>query len=270
MKSGLEQEGFDRRDGIDRASAICRETMTSDMNSVQVPELNVSAGIGTGGRRNRRGGRGGQSRQSVPTCLYEGSEPSLKGYVYDLQNEKNSDQFVKTTKEVISWVGREYTTYTGELCKAVETLTLVDPAQPTNPDTNDTLALEMWKLDVKEYANQVKVYKDFKARLYQIIIGQCTPALEDRLKSHSQWASIQQDGLGLLKVIKTITYTFEERRYLFDAVYEVKEEFYSMRQGKYESLQKYYERFKNQVEVMIEVGVTLTDKVLVDVVAVSN
>jgi hypothetical protein len=88
---------------------------------------------------------------------------------------------VKTTKEVISWVGREYTTFTGELCKAVETLTLANPGKPTNPVANDTLALEMWKLEVKEYAKQLKVYKDFKTRLFRTVIGQCTPALEDRL-----------------------------------------------------------------------------------------
>jgi hypothetical protein len=61
--------------------------MNSDMNSVQVPEQNVT---GTGGRRNRRGRRGGQSRQSVPMCLFEGSEPSLKGYVYGIQDEKTT------------------------------------------------------------------------------------------------------------------------------------------------------------------------------------
>jgi hypothetical protein len=87
VKSGIEREGFYQRDGTDRR---VRETMNSGMNSIQVPEKNVSAGTSTGGRRNRRGGRGGQSRQSVPMCLYEGSEPSLKGHVYDIQDEKTS------------------------------------------------------------------------------------------------------------------------------------------------------------------------------------
>jgi hypothetical protein len=111
--------------------------MKSDMSNAQVPDLGASTsggtGNGIGNRRNRRGGRGNKLRNSYTSSNYEGSEPSLKGHAYYLQDEKTNDQlFVKTTKEVVSWVGREYSTYT-ELCKAVETLILVDPVQPTNP-----------------------------------------------------------------------------------------------------------------------------------------
>ena len=44
----------------------------------------------------------------------------------------------------------------------------------------------------------------------------------------------------------------------------MKEEFYNMRQGKHESLQKYYERFVSQVDVMNEVKVSVTDEAVVD------
>jgi hypothetical protein len=101
-------------------------------------------------------------------------------------------------------------------------------------------------------------------------MGQCTPVLEDRIKSHSQWANVQRDGLELLRIIKTITYTCEDRRYLGDVLLEMKEELYHMRQEKHESLQKYYERFMSQVDIMNEVKVSVTDEAMVEEVARAN
>jgi hypothetical protein len=51
----------------------------------------------------------------------EGREPTLKGHVHDLLDDKNSEQYVKITKETSNWVGREYTKYTGKLCEAMKT-----------------------------------------------------------------------------------------------------------------------------------------------------
>jgi hypothetical protein len=60
-----------------------------------------------------------------------------------------------------------------------------------------------------------------------------------------------------------LTYTFEERRKLADALCEIKEMFYSLCQGKHTSLQRYHELFLGQVEVLEEVGVTIPNERLV-------
>jgi hypothetical protein len=54
--------------------------------------------------------------------LFEGREPTLKGYVYDFTGERMLDQFIKTTKEIKNYVGRTYTKYTADLVQAVEDL----------------------------------------------------------------------------------------------------------------------------------------------------
>ena len=102
------------------------------------------------------------------------------------------------------------------------------------------------------------------------MFGQCTEALQDKLKSHSDFPTVYQDGIGLLKIIKTLTYTFEERRKLADALCEIKEMFYSFRQGKHMSLQQYHDLFQGQVAVLDEVGVTIHDDSLVESVAAAN
>jgi hypothetical protein len=83
---------------------------------------------------------------------FEGREPSLKGYIYNSTGERNPDQYIKTTKEVINYVGRMYTKYTAEFTQAMRDLELVDPAVPANPDdATNVIALEVWKHEYKEH-----------------------------------------------------------------------------------------------------------------------
>lgn len=52
--------------------------------------------------------------------------------------------------------------------------------------------------------------------------------LHDRLKSHDEFVSALNNRIALLKIIKKITYTFEERRYTPEALLDVKMEFYQL------------------------------------------
>jgi hypothetical protein len=94
--------------------------------------------------------------------------------------------------------------------------------------------------------------------------------LEDKIKSHSDFPTTDQDGIAPLRIVKTITYTFEERRQMIDSLLDIKERFYSFRQGKNMPLQRYHELFVAQVEVLDEVGVSITDVAAVEPVAASN
>jgi hypothetical protein len=131
---------------------------------------------------------------------------------------------------------------------------------PVTPDPTNPVEFEMWKLEVKEHRIKEQEYSNFRAGLYNVVLGQCTEALQDKLKSHTEFPHAYQDGIALLTIIKTLTYTFEERRKLADALCEIKEMFYSFKQGKHTSLQCYHELFLGQVEVLEEVGMTIPDE----------
>jgi hypothetical protein len=164
------------------------------------------------GRRERRGNRQNNFNARRNPTRFEGREPSLRGYVYDSTGERNPDQFIKTTKEIINYVGRTYTKYTGEFTQAVRDLKITDPTAPPNPDPSDAIAFEMWKLEVKDYRAKQHEYNNFKAGLYNVVFGQCTEALQDKLKSHPDFPGVYQNGIGLLSIIKTLTYTFERAK----------------------------------------------------------
>ena len=109
--------------------------------------------------------------------------------------------------EIINYVGRTYTKYTAEFTQAVRDLELVDPTPPPNPDPTNPIAFEMWKLEVKDYRTKEQEYSNFRAGLYNVVFGQCTEALQDKLKSHTDFLNAYQNGIALLTIIKTLTYT---------------------------------------------------------------
>jgi hypothetical protein len=245
---------------------------------------------GNSGQQDSRAGRGGRgrgrdrrnNRQSNRPCSesdrrnqskFEGREPSLKGFIYDSTGERSPDQYIKMTKEVINYVGRMYTKYyIAQFTQAARDLELVARTAPTAPDAADPLAFELWRLDVREQ-HRLKTqeeYKNFHAGLYNVVFGQCTKALQDKLKSHSDFPNAYQDGIALFVIIKTLTYTFEERRKLVDALCEIKAMFYTFHQGKHMPLQQYHDLFQGQVAVLDNVGVTIPDDSLVESVAAAN
>jgi hypothetical protein len=86
------------------------------------------------------------------------------------------DQFIKTMKEIKAYVGQKYDKCTAEFMQAVEDLTLADPAPPIDPDPGNALAVELWKIQVKEHHEKMQQYENFRAGLYNVVLGQCTEA----------------------------------------------------------------------------------------------
>ena len=147
---------------------------------------------------------------------------------------------------------------------------LDDPEAPPDPDSTNQLQFEIWKLDIKEHFTKLQEYSNFRAGLYNRVFGQCTESLQDKLKSHQGFLAAYQDGIELLILIKELIFTFEEQRKLSDALCDIKENFYTFKQGKHMTLQRYHELFMIQVEVMEQVWITVEDESLVESIAASN
>jgi hypothetical protein len=134
--------------------------------------------------------------------------------------------------------------------QAVKDLDIQDPVAPADSDPVNQLTVEVWKMELKEHQDKVQHYANFQAGLYNVVLGQCTEALEEQLKSHEDFPTAHNDSVALLQIIKQLTYSFEERRFLAEALMDVKENFFGFRQGRYMSLQCYHELFLAQVQVL--------------------
>lgn len=186
--------------------------------------------------------------------------------------ELNPDQYIMTTKESINFVGLMYNKYMAEFTQAVRDLQLVNSVAPVNPDPDDVIAFKLWKLSINRHRVKEQEYANFWAGSYNVVLGQCSEeALQDKLKSHAGFPNAYQNGIELLRIIKTITCTFEVRQKQADAaLLDIKNIFCSFKQGRSMSLQRHHKLFLSHVEVLAKVGIMIADQSLVDTIAADN
>ena len=226
-----------------------------------------SGGRGSRRRNNNRENRNDDNNKRTP---FVGRESAMNGHVFDYTGERTPEKYIRTMKELVAHVGLTYKDYTTDLQEGLENLVLTDPTAPENPPDGNQVAFEIWKMDIKEYREKLKVFANFRASLYSLVLGQCTEALQERLKSHHDFEIASQDGIALLVIIRSLIHTFEENRKLSDAIMDVKEKFYKFYQGRHMTLERYHELFLAQVEVLDEVGITIEDDALTIEVANHN
>ena len=70
-------------------------------------------------------------------------------------------------------------------------------------------------------------------KCYSLVLGQYTNLLKSKLKHSHEWhaALTNYDVLILIRIIRTITFKFDEQKYLPLALHQAKANFYNIRQG---------------------------------------
>ena len=174
------------------------------------PADRVTSNGGRGAGRDSQGGRGGRRKgnnrenrtdDGNRKTQFVGREPAMNGHIFDYTGERTPEKYIRTMRELVAHVGLTCKNYTTELKEGLENLALADPTEPENPAEGDQVAFELWKMDLKEYREKLKVFANFRAGLFSLVLGQCTDALQERLKSHHDYQAASQDGIALLVII---------------------------------------------------------------------
>jgi Reverse transcriptase (RNA-dependent DNA polymerase) len=237
------------------------------------------------GDRNARGGRG-RGRPNTPrkpqakpqgsvTKKFQGNSEKLQGCIFDCSDNKQADTFVTTIKRISEYIGSEYK-HGGDIRSSIvnETkFTIPIPAAPTIVDPAALTPLEVvanmiFKGKIDAYIKRDAVLEDNIQKAYSLVLGQCTDLLQSKLKQQSTWAAIAlaQDVIDLVKLIKTITFKFEDQKYLPLALYQAKMNLYNLRQHNL-SNHEYLLRFNNLVDVATTYNGSLHDSAIVSIVS---
>ena len=214
------------------------------------------------GRGNKNNGGSVQSQGSNDK-KFQGQEESLKECTFDYSEDPQSRRYIKNIELLVGYIGSTFKKHNPDYQKAVEQLRLDDPPPAQRPaDTSDMLAVEEWKFAYKAREEKLEAYSTFRAALYSLLWGQCTPLLKDKLKACNEYGAIlhNRDGIELLRLIKKTTFTHDSSR-IYTAVSRdrLKEEFYGLRRKKNQSIQSYYEVFRAKYKVIQELGIVLYD-----------
>ena len=169
-------------------------------------------------------------------------------------------------REIAGYAGRE-SKLGDDVRRAIETLTVPTFAAPSKPAAGADKYDEMeYGLALKQVLYQRHMLDANLKNLWSIVWGQCTEVMQAKLKADDAFDGLKanSDSLGLIKVIKQLSYNSESQKYELQLLYEATKQFYNCRQEPRMTAQIYLERFNNALDVVEYCGGTVgVDKGLI-------
>ena len=116
--------------------------------------------------------------------------------------------YLRTTKAIADYVGREYGRKMRMLVKNGNEETFTEPKPPKSKEDLSPGVLEKFKTELTIYHKDLKEYKDQKAKVFVIILGQCSQVVKSKLESDKEFTTLKKkdDVVGLLGKLKEMAY----------------------------------------------------------------
>eukprot|EP00978_Attheya_sp_CCMP212_P020631 scaffold59246_cov62-Attheya_sp.AAC.2 len=202
------------------------------------------------------------SEHTTPTTVkkpkFVGAVEELEGNIYDCNNSRQSDIYVKTTMKIAEYVGRSLK-YGDDARIAIDNMSIAIPGLVCPVDYADKATktqVRIWEKKVDEYVKRSTLLDQNMRTVYNIVLGQCTDIMRQKLVGLSNFSTLKQngDGLGLLKAIKDTTFEFQGKKFIFDTLHDSSVRAALCKQGKHMTTQEYMEMFQNVVDVIEHSG----------------
>ena len=190
------------------------------------------------------------------SAKFKGLTDGLDGYYFDCTTRKQTDQYIETVEKIGTYVGKEFE-HGADIKRVVDNLrkpdlgTIADPAPGAN-----RYEIRKWEKKVDEHIKRENCLDRNIAKLYNLVWGQCTQAMQAEMKTYDNWDTIsqQQDAIGAIVTIKNIVYNFEAQQKRTVGLLRGYKRLFTMYQGKTQSVPDYLDHFMNNVKVIEESG----------------
>jgi hypothetical protein len=154
------------------------------------------------------------------TPTFKGRCDSLKGFIFDCSDGKQSDTYNTAMTEVIGYVGREYVNG-GDIRSTIENEVMFQVEVPKDPvpkegeTTASATSKRTWEQHIDELVKRYNRLASNCQSAYSLILGQCSDMMVASLQSLKQFKAMHQffDLLELMKSIKWLFYKFDGQRY---------------------------------------------------------
>jgi hypothetical protein len=200
------------------------------------PEAAREGAAGRNRNRNRRANRSGTTSSAMTKKeSFTGRVVGLTGYIYDCSDNRQSEQFVRTTKEISMYVGREFARGGDDVRIAVDTFSLpIIPKPPRPADATKDLDKLEWSGELKAWQARMTNLEEGMKRLYNTVFAQCSETMVQRLVALDNYESdilSKSDAIALLTAIKRISFNFQSQKFEPQSICEAMRQFYAYRQG---------------------------------------
>jgi hypothetical protein len=184
--------------------------------------------------RGRGDGNNAHQPQRQPPTKFLGNCTGLQGCIFDCSDYKQADTFVTTLKRISEYVGAEYK-HGGDIQSSIINemkITIPVPTAPTavdpkSPAPSESVAEMIFKREIDSYIKRKSLLDNNIQKTFSL---EYTDLIQSKLKQQAAWATISsdQDVIALIGLIKTITFRFEDQKFLPLALYLSKASLYNL------------------------------------------
>ena len=129
--------------------------------------------------------------------------PELHDFIDDISRvDSGQDLFVKVASGIAEYMSCTYD-HAGEfrlgMMSKQELPDLTPPMPPTGENPSITI-VEIYKLDLKDYQNNISWRQENMGKVFSLVLNQCTTAVCDKLEASAEWNGLNKgnDVMGLL------------------------------------------------------------------------
>jgi hypothetical protein len=136
-----------------------------------------------------------------------GKEEKFGELVYKFKTKDQADMHLRTTEAIADFVGVEYGRDMRMLVEHGTEKTFTEPRIPRSDDTTPGL-MEKYKTELRIFHRYKKDFQDNKAKVFVIILGQCTHNVKSKLENDLGYATLEMnnDVVGLLRQLKQMAF----------------------------------------------------------------
>lgn len=202
-----------------------------------------------------------QTKGNISTTSSAGKKQYVTDFNYYLGSSKQASDYETTTEFLINHIKKLYD-YGNDIGSALEKLESIDttawkPSMQVSGESDDALrAIENkqfeieFKSDYDTYRKRMQVYENNFTKAYALLWERCAKAMKNKIEARSDFETIKNDPILLLKAIKEHALNYQENRYSMSIVLDALRTLLSTKQKEGESLQDFTKRFRVARDVL--------------------
>lgn len=136
-----------------------------------------------------------------------GKLEELGDLIFKYNTKDQADMYLRTTEAILDYVGEQYGRKIRIQVKRGVGTTFTEPDPPENPRLN--VEMEVFKAELAVYHRERQKYKENKAKVFVVVLGQCSQVVKSNLESDDDFAEMEQndDVVGLMAKLKEMAFS---------------------------------------------------------------
>ena len=182
-----------------------------------------------------------------------GALEAFGSLVYKVNTGDQAEMFIRTTEKLTEYVLMTYGKDMRNLVKYEREKTFTEPAFPSSElRSTDKLHEVKYKEELSKYHREKDEHENHKTFVFGIIMGQCSPMVQDRLNNDPEFVDVEVDSdvVKLLKMLHVMSHSTMGKQEPNWALVAVLRRLLTMQQHKHDPINTYYLRFKSQAAVV--------------------